>query len=39
METSTLIPILSMSTFLVVIGLFAWSYFRTRKAQEKRDEI
>lgn len=39
METSSLIPILAMSTFAVVIALFAWSYFRTRKAQEKRDEL
>lgn len=39
METSTLIPMLAMSTFAVVIALFAWSYFRTRKSQKKRGEI
>jgi hypothetical protein len=38
MTNDILIPALSLSTFAVVIGFFAWQYFRVKKAQEKRDE-
>lgn len=39
MTNNILIPALSVSSFLLILGFFIWQYFRVKKAQEKRDEL